>query len=98
MDSLLTFAQASGYAEAEEVREPMAKKTKTKKGKEPLGLGRCVAKLDGEPRCPFPVFIAKHKLCSGHYKRLVRLGVVGGLLRPRRDLRVEGQTVVEAMA
>lgn len=49
--------------------------------------GRCVVEDDGK-RCPYPIFIAKHKLCAGHYKRLVRLGVVGGLLRKRRDLSV----------
>ena len=48
---------------------------------------RTAAKFRLEPwACAHPIYIQKHGLCVGHYKRLVRDGVIGGPLRERRKL------------
>lgn len=51
---------------------------------------QCRITEKGKGRCPFPIYVTKHRLCKGHYRRLVRGVPVAGLLRARRDLSLAG--------
>jgi hypothetical protein len=46
--------------------------------------------------CERPVFIAQHRLCEAHYKRLVKFGNVGGPIRKRRKLSIPPRVEVPA--
>ena len=82
-----TAEKNPGQAAATEPKETTPMK-RTKKFEQPV-FRRCVVRASPRgKRCPHAVFIQKHQLCVGHYKRLVRDGAPGGLLRRRRDLAV----------